>query len=111
MLRKARKEAGLTQKTVALMLGTTQPNVGKLERLGRVSFIVIERLAAIYAVPLSYFATLDEDTRKDGKYLGMTNQEWSNYHDEYNRPRCRTGPPFKSVRAVSIEKYLEWERI
>ena len=111
LLRRARKEAGLTQKTVALMLGTTQPNVGKLERSGRVPFIVVERLAAIYDIPLSYFGTLDADTRKEGKYLGMTNEEWSRYHDEYNRPRCRTGPPFKSVKAVSIEKYLEWELI
>lgn len=102
LLRKARKQAGLTQKTVALMLGTTQPNVGKLERSGRVPFIVVERLAAIYDVPLSYFTSLDADTRTDGKYLGMTNEEWSQYHDEYNRPRCRTGPPRKGVRQISI---------
>jgi len=44
------------------MLGTTQPNVGKLERSVRVLFIVLERLAAIYDVPLSYFATLDADS-------------------------------------------------
>lgn len=109
LLRKARKEAGLNQKTVALMLGTTQPNVGKLERSGRVPFIVLERLAAIYDVPLTYFATLPADTRKDGKYLGMTNEEWSNYHDVYNRPRCHTGPPFRSVRATSIEPFLGWK--
>jgi len=95
LLLKARKAAGLNQATVALMLGTTQPTVGKLERSGRVPFIVLERLAAIYDVPLSYFATLPVDTRKDGKYLGMTNEEWSNYHDVYNRPRCHTGPPHK----------------
>lgn len=67
LLQKARKEAGLTQKTVALMLGTTQPNVGKLERSGRVPFILMERLAAIYNVSLSYFTTLDSDTRKVGE--------------------------------------------
>lgn len=104
LLRNARKAAGLTQRTVALMLGTTQPNVGKLERSGRVPFIALERLAAIYDVPLSHFVTLPADTRKDGKYLGMTNEEWSEYHETYNRPRCRTGPPFKSVGAISLEK-------
>jgi len=109
LLRKARKEAGLNQKTVALMLGTTQPNVGKLERSGRVPFIVLERLAVIYDVPLTYFATLPADTRKDGKYLGMTNEEWSNYHDMYNRNRCHTGPPFRSVGATSIEPFLGWK--
>ena len=106
LLRKARKGAGLTQKTVALMLGTTQPNVGKLERSGRVPFIVVERLAAIYDVPLSYFATLDADTRTDGKYLGMTNEQWSAYYSQYNRPRCRTGRPPKTYdarrRAISV---------
>lgn len=88
------------------MLGTTQPNVGKLERSGRVSFVVVERLAAIYDVPLSYFATLPADTRKDGKYLGMTSEEWSKYHDVYNRPRCRTEPNKLAMdamqRAISV---------
>ncbi len=95
LLRNARKATGLTQKTVALMLGTTQPNVGKLERSGRVPFIVLERLAAIYDVPLSHFVTLPPDTRKDGKYLGMTNEEWSAYHNTYNQNRCHSGPPHK----------------
>ena len=99
LLRKARKESGLTQKTVALMLGTTQPNVGKLERSGRVPFIVVERLAAIYGVPLSYFTTLRADTREDGKYLGMTNEEWSRSHDLYNRP---TGPPVGPANQMAV---------
>jgi len=114
LLRKARKDAGLTQKTVALMLGTTQPNVGKLERSGRVPFIVLERLAAIYDVLLAYFVTLPADTRKDGKYLGKTNEEWSAYHQIYNRNRNHDGCPsgkFDGMkRARSVDAMKSWQR-
>ena len=49
-------------------------------------------LAAIYDVPLAYFVTLPADTRTDGKYLGKTDDEWSTYHQEYNRNRHQRMP-------------------
>ncbi len=57
-LRRARKEADLTQTEVAKQLGRSQTWVSKSE-LGerRVDFVELEDFAAVYGRPLSYFRT------------------------------------------------------
>jgi transcriptional regulator with XRE-family HTH domain len=83
-LKQARREADLSQPVVAYMLGCSQSYLSKVERTGRVDFVRLERLGAIYDKPLSWFATLDPNVRarttyaaKDEPcYRGLTRKEW-----------------------------------
>jgi transcriptional regulator with XRE-family HTH domain len=59
-LRQARTETKLTQKVVAYMLGCSQSYLSKVERTGRVDFVRMQRLAAIYARPIEWFQTLPD---------------------------------------------------
>lgn len=83
-LKQARKEADLSQPVVAYMLGGSQSYLSKVERSGRVDFVRLERLAAIYAKPVSWFATLDPKITAPTNYAvegepcyrGSTRKEW-----------------------------------
>ncbi len=55
-LKTARQEAGLTQKAVAELLGTTQAFVSKVERgERRIDPVELSELAALYEKELDYF--------------------------------------------------------
>ena len=91
LLIQARRDSGLSQIAVALMLGRPQSYVSKIEKAGKtgkVDFVLMERLAAIYGKPLSFFSTLPSDVREGDKYLGLTNAEWEHQAREL-RPAIR----------------------
>ena len=83
-LKQARKEADLSQPVVSYMLGCSQSYLSKVERSGRVDFVRLERLAAIYDKPVSWFATLDPKitapttyaVEGESCYRGLTRKEW-----------------------------------
>jgi len=55
-LKKARKEAGLTQIQVAKKLGSTQAYISKVEKSQlRVDVLELKRLAKIYGKAIGYF--------------------------------------------------------
>lgn len=55
-LRKARQEAGLKQKDVALKLYRTQSYVSKIESgQRRIDIVQLKKLAKIYKKPVDYF--------------------------------------------------------
>src|SRR6266576_1747129 len=69
-LRLARNEAKLSQAVVAYMLGCSQSYLSKVERTGRVAFVRLQRLAAIYARPLEWFQTLDDPFCGEERFYG-----------------------------------------
>jgi len=82
-LKQARKEADLTQPEVAYMAGCSQSYLSKVERSGRVDFVRLERLAAIYDKPVEWFTTLDPNITDPVSwapdvpaYRGLTREEW-----------------------------------
>lgn len=76
-LKRARKDAGLTQMVAARMMGRSQSWLKKVEADGRVSFVHLERLALIYWKPLSYFITIErEEVWKGDEYLGFSDFRW-----------------------------------
>jgi transcriptional regulator with XRE-family HTH domain len=55
-LKKAREEAGLSQTTVAKLLGRTQSYVSKVESgQRRIDVVQLKQFARIYKKPLDYF--------------------------------------------------------
>lgn len=57
-LKKARKEAGLTQVQVARKIGRPQSHISNVESgQQRVDVIELKRFAAIYGKPISYFVS------------------------------------------------------
>jgi transcriptional regulator with XRE-family HTH domain len=62
---------------VSLMLGRSQSSLAKIEQSGRITFCLLERLAAIYNKPISYFQTISAEIRQGSSYLGMSNEEWA----------------------------------
>ncbi|MGA2859196.1 MAG: helix-turn-helix transcriptional regulator [Candidatus Sulfotelmatobacter sp.] len=76
-LRLARNEAKLSQAVVAYMCGCTQSYLSKVERTGRVDFVRLQRLAAVYAKPLEWFQTLDDPFSGEERfYLGWALEDW-----------------------------------
>jgi transcriptional regulator with XRE-family HTH domain len=76
-LRLARSETKLSQVVVAYMLGCSQSYLSKVERTGRVDFVRMQRLAAIYARPLEWFQTLDDPFSGEERfYLGWALEDW-----------------------------------
>jgi transcriptional regulator with XRE-family HTH domain len=76
-LRLARTERKLSQAVVAYMLGCSQSYLSKVERTGRVDFVRLQRLAAIYAKPLDWFQTLGDVFQTDEHlYLGYPLLDW-----------------------------------
>lgn len=84
-LRQARLEADYKQSEVAYVMGWSQSYISKIEDGdGRIDFVRLERLAAVYNKPLSWFATLDPDISKPTSYAekgepcyrGLTRKEW-----------------------------------
>jgi transcriptional regulator with XRE-family HTH domain len=76
-LRLARTESKLSQAVAAYMLGCSQSYLSKVERTGRVDFVRMQRLAAIYDKPLDWFQTLS-DVFQTGQhlYLGYPLLDW-----------------------------------
>ena len=57
-IKKARCDAGLDQKQVAELLGTTQSNISKIESgQRRVDVLQLKELARVYKKRVSYFIT------------------------------------------------------
>lgn len=55
-LKKARKEAGLTQREVAQLLGKTQSYISKIESgQRRIDIVQLKKLAKIYKKNLNFF--------------------------------------------------------
>jgi transcriptional regulator with XRE-family HTH domain len=83
-LKQARLDAGYKQSEVAYMMGWSQSYFSKVEDHGRIDFVRLERLAAVYNKPLSWFATLDPNISKPTNYAvenepcyrGLTRKEW-----------------------------------
>ncbi len=84
-LKQARLEADYKQSEVAYIMGWSQSYLSKVEDGdGRIDFVRLERLAAVYNKPLSWFATLDPDISnpttyaEEGEpcYRGLTRKEW-----------------------------------
>jgi|SRR5271157_114115 len=80
-LKQARLEAGYTQPEVAYNIGWSQSYLSKVEGHGRIDFVRLERLAAVYNKPLSWFATLDISKpptyaeESEPCYRGLTRKE------------------------------------
>lgn len=72
-LRAARQAAEMTQEAVAEELGKPQTYVSKCE-LGerRVDFVELEEFAAVYGLPLDYFATRTAGSRRGGSATTRT---------------------------------------
>lgn len=77
-LRHLREKLGLSQAAVGRMMGKNQLWVLRAEHSGDISSIALERLAAIYGVPVSKFCTMKPAKyRTDIGYLNLSDEEWS----------------------------------
>lgn len=74
-LRDARRGSGMTQEAVAVALGKPQTYISKCE-LGerRVDFVELEEFAAVYRLPLDFFATRLANSRRTSAALTRSAQ-------------------------------------
>ena len=83
----------MSQEVVGRMMGRNQLWVMRAEKTGRISFVSLEHLAAIYQKPLSYFETLDLSAiRIEGNYLGLANAEWKRLAAQSKLSRVAAAP-------------------
>jgi transcriptional regulator with XRE-family HTH domain len=83
-LKQARLEAGYTQPEVAYIMGWSQSYFSKVEGHGRIDFVRLERLAAVYNKSVEWFGTLNPNISKPTSYAeenepcyrGLTRKEW-----------------------------------
>lgn len=63
-LRKARKEAGLTQKQVGEFLGKSHASISDTERaVNKINVIELIKLAVLYQKPLSFFFESETESK------------------------------------------------
>jgi transcriptional regulator with XRE-family HTH domain len=116
-LKEARCEAKLSQAVVGYMLGCTQSYVSKIERTGRVEFVRMQRLAAIYGKPLEWFRTLDNPIRGiegEGGYLGYSLEEWQELENKRHWLVPKGWGRALARRFGSVDKYVgspQYQRI
>jgi len=115
-LREARAEAKLSQAVAAYMLGCSQSYLSKVERTGRVDFVRMQRLSAIYAKPLEWFLTLKDVFTKDERlYLGYELFDWQTLEKTRHRVMAEGWGRKEIVQAYgSLDTYLkspEYQRL
>jgi transcriptional regulator with XRE-family HTH domain len=124
-LKQARLEADYKQAEVAYILGWSQSYLSKIEDGdGRIDFVRLERLAAVYNKPLAWFATLDPDISNPTSYAeegepcydGQTRKEWklAAKHHHWPVPRGWGHEWLRKKYDFSVRKYKassEYRRI